>query len=595
MNQKLSIDIHGQDDGSPQRRSRGLVRITRSNLLLLKAALLDRDRAIAAYQEWRPTLDLETISYGQQRLLPLLQNNLARFGIEDPLADRFRGIRRYFWVRNLKAMAFAKRVFAALDNAGVPFIVLKGAALVACYFTSRSLRPMDDIDILVREDRLADAIAVLTAMNLHPDRISPRDILLNSRNNRSMLPGRNFFGPDGNIDLHWKALHLDRRPEADDRFWQNHLNSSLDGAPIRVLDPAHQLILTCAHAAQRFAAAAAEQWPADAITVIRGSADLCLERLISEARQRGLSAIIAESLDFLEQEFNVSILTTAVSRMRIASTWTERAEMRLLADPLKPTRLSYWLGELLDFRRRSPGRVSRSIPRVLPALMKSWAGVDQIIPAIIVAAQALAGRPSWLRRLLGRDRYRLIPDTDRLPKVGDTLKLDCPELEETPFIAGWSIPEPTGRWTCGHEATVAWCVKGQDQDLALFIDGIPALHEKALLQQIDLWANDQRIASWRFKLNSLSPLPARIRVPGSLIRNRDVLMLTFLIRRPVGIHAQGLHLHSLTLRAEKNWTSEIRVATDEAHSSYLRQKPFPKRIVNVSNWIIATNDNDGPA
>ena len=410
---------------------------------------------------------------------------------------------------------------------------------------------MDDIDILVREDRLADAIAVLTAMNLHPDRISPRDILLNSHNDRSIVPGCNFVGPDGNIDLHWKALHLDRRPEADDRFWQNHCNSSLDGAPIRVLDPAHQLILTCAHAAQRFAAAAAEQWPADAITVIRGSTDLCLERLISETGQRGLSAIIAESLDFLDQEFNVSILTAAVSRMRTESTWTERAELRLLADPPRPTRLSNWLGDLLDFRRRSPGRVSRSIPGVLPTFIKSWAGVGKIIPAIIVAAQVLVGRPGWLRRLLGRDRYRILPDADRLPKVGDTLKLDCLELEETPFIAGWSIPEPAGRWTRGHEATVAWCVKGQTQDLALFIEGIPALHEKALLQQIDLWANDQRIASWRFKLNTLSQLPARIRVPGSLIRNRDVLMLSFLIRRPAGIHAQGLYLQSLTLRAEK--------------------------------------------
>ena len=78
-------------------------------------------------------------------------------------------------------MAFAQRVFAALDQAGVPFIVLKGAALIACYLADRSLRPMDDIDILVPEDRLADAIAVLTAMNLHPEGISLRDLMLNSR------------------------------------------------------------------------------------------------------------------------------------------------------------------------------------------------------------------------------------------------------------------------------------------------------------------------------------------------------------------------------------------------------------------------------
>src|ERR1700720_1790425 len=78
-------------------------RLSRSDLFLLKAALFDGNAALAAYREWRPTLDFANITYGQQRLLPLLQRNLTRLGIEDPLSDRFRGIRRYFWVRNLKA------------------------------------------------------------------------------------------------------------------------------------------------------------------------------------------------------------------------------------------------------------------------------------------------------------------------------------------------------------------------------------------------------------------------------------------------------------------------------------------------------------
>src|SRR6476619_3545218 len=130
---KLPGQFQGHDDSPPRCRFGSFVqRISPSSLLLLKAALLDEDAAIAAYRAWRTTLDLETISYSQQRLLPLLQINLTRFGLEDPLVDRFRGIRRYFWVRNLKAMAFAKRVFTALDHMGVPFIVLKGAALIAC-------------------------------------------------------------------------------------------------------------------------------------------------------------------------------------------------------------------------------------------------------------------------------------------------------------------------------------------------------------------------------------------------------------------------------------------------------------------------------
>ena len=553
LTHKLPSQIEDQEDSPPRRRSRSFVqRISPSNLLLLKAALLDEDAAIAAYRAWRPTLDLETISYGQQRLLPLLQSNLTRFGIEDPLLERFRGIRRYFWVRNLKAMTFAQRVFAALDQSRCPFHRPQGSS------SSRVLsgRPQPSPDGRHRHSRPRGPSGKCDRCPNGDKSTCQREFLpaislLSSV--RSSVPGWEFLGPDQNIDLHWKALHLDHRPEADDRFWQAHREASLDGMPIRVLDPADQLIHICAHAAQQHAAAAAEQWPADAILVIRGSTDLCVERLVSEADQRGLSAIIAEGLGFLAQEFNVSIPNAAISRMRSAASWTERAEIRLRADPPK-TRIGQGLLTLLDFRRRNPGGVSRSIARVLPTFLKNWAGVGQITPALIVAAQAILGRPGSLRRILGRDRYRILPDIDRLPKVGETFKLGGPEFEEAPLITGWSIPEPTGRWTVGQEATIAWCVRGQDQDLTLLIDGIPALHEKPPLQRIELWANDRCLASWRFQMDTVSPLPARILVPRGLIRNRDVLMLTFLIYRPVcpvGIDTRGLYLRSLTLKAER--------------------------------------------
>ena len=131
------------------------------------------------------------------------------------------------------------------------------------------------------------------------------------------------------------------------------------------------------------------------------------------------------------------------------------------------------------------------------------------------------------------------------------------EIDDPSLISGWSGPEPTGRWTLGHEATVAWDIRGQDQDLTLRVDGDALLYENVPLQVIELWANDRRIASWRFQYGEVSPLPARLSVPRELIRNRDVLKLTFLIRNPVcpaelGIspdtRALGFRLRSLTLK-----------------------------------------------
>ena len=120
---------------------------------------------------------------------------------------------------------------------------------------------------------------------------------------------------------------------------------------IEVLDPADQLLQICAHAAQPAAGAAAEQWPADAALVIRGSADLCFDRLVGESSQRGLSAIMAEAMTFLADEIELPIPRTFISRLRAAADWTERREMRLLAEGSPRGRPSHLLLAFQDFRR----------------------------------------------------------------------------------------------------------------------------------------------------------------------------------------------------------------------------------------------------
>jgi glycosyltransferase involved in cell wall biosynthesis len=531
-------------------------RMSPSNLLLLKSALLDGDAAIAAYREWRPTLDLATLTYDQQRLLPLLQRNLTRLGISDPEMNRFRGIRRYFWAQNLKAMTFAKPVFAALDRAGVPFIVLKGAALVACYLEDRSLRPMDDIDILVPEERLADAASILEGMNLLPKDMSRRQLMENIRL-RSSLPGWPFVGPQGNLDLHWKALHLDRRPQADEVFWQGRRKACLDGMEINVLDPADQLLHIFAHAAQRSSGAALLLWPADASLIVRSEPNLSYERLVSEAARRRLSAIVAEGLSLFADELYLPVPRDAISRLRAAASRVERHEMSLLAG-LHTSNVGH-SGQLLlefqDFRRSDRKAFDQPIIATLAAFLKAWTGAAGIGAALIVAGQAMLGTPAWLRRILGRDCYRVVPDVARLPKIGDEVNLGS-AIDETALIAGWSIPEPTGRWTVGYEATVAWSVRGCRDDLTLCVDGYALLYEKAPLQLIELCLNDRKIATWHFRLGEASPLPAKIFVPNELLRENDIANFTFLIRSPrspaefgVSIDPRplGLHLRSLAL------------------------------------------------
>ncbi len=525
------------------------------NVLLLKAALLDGDSALAAYAAWRATLDLNTISIGEQRLLPLLHRNLMRLGVSDPLSDRFRGIRRFYWVDNRKRMIFAREVFEAFNRAGVPFIALKGAALAACYLEDLSLRQMHDVDILVTEERLADAAAVLAEKQLLPRDLPLRYVVTSDRL-RSFAPGWAFGDREKTIDLHWKALHLDRRPQADEEFWRAAREATLDGTALRVLDPADQLLHICAHAAQRGGAEAVNRWPADTALVIRGSPDLSFERLVGGAARHRISAIMADALSVLADEFDLSIPRGAIASLRNAATWSERAEMRLAGQPY--SRLTAPARMFLDFQdfRRSNHNPYNGMAGALAAFPKRRMGVAGIGAGLVLAIETGLGNPGWLRRLIGRDRYRMVPDPVRLPKVGDELSLAGVAFDETPLILGWSYPELTGRWTLGHEATIAWSVRGHEDALELHVDGHAFLHKNAPTKSIKLCLNDRQVAHWRFRIDGASPLPARIAIPAALTCNRDVLMLTFVIQSPcspaeVGLSADpralGLHLRSISL------------------------------------------------
>jgi hypothetical protein len=529
--------------------------MSQTNILLLKAALLDGDSALAAYSAWRATLDLNTISIGEQRLLPLLHRNLLRHGVSDPLSDRFRGVRRFYWVDNRKRMIFAREVFEALNRASVPFIALKGVALAACYLADTSLRPMNDVDILVTEARLADAAAVLSENQLLPQDL-PLEYVVTSARLRSFTPGWAFGGRENAIDLHWKALHFDGRPQADEEFWRGAREATLDGTTFRVFDPADQLLHICAHAAQRGCAEAVNTWPADAALVIRGSSDLSFERLVDGAAQHRISAIMADALSILAGEFALSVPSSTIASLRNAAAWSELAEMRLsdrrYSSLAAPSRM------FLDFQefRRSNHNPCNGLFSALSEFFKKKMGAAGFSAGLILAIQNSFGNPVFLRRLLGRDRYRMVPDHNHLPKIGDELNFGDFSFDESPLISGWSILEPTGRWTVGTEATVVWSVRGHENELELRVDGHAFLHKNAPKKSIKLWIGGRQIAHWQFRLDGASPLPTRVAIPASLVRNRDVLMLTFTIQSPcspadVGESSDprtlGFHLRSMSL------------------------------------------------
>jgi len=101
---------------------------------------------------------------------PLLHRKLR--GIKLPQATAAALHTAYYQTLAQNTLLFAElnRILAALAQAGIPVIVLKGAALVATVYgqaapgTGLALRPMGDLDVLVRERALYRAVRTVEAL-----------------------------------------------------------------------------------------------------------------------------------------------------------------------------------------------------------------------------------------------------------------------------------------------------------------------------------------------------------------------------------------------------------------------------------------------
>lgn len=281
--------------------------------LLLKAALLQGDPAVAAYGAWRRNLDLDAIAGPEFRILPLLSANLPRLGIRDPDQPRLQGIRRQELYRNRTRFHALGRTLANLGQKGIPVMLLKGAAICAAVRGDWSVRHMSDIDILVPADQAADAWAVFEADGwVH-------DLPQMARRRREYIrhfPNIPFLRPDGQVvELHWRPLWQRRHPRQEEAFWKESQEVDLDGLKVRVLSPTHQLLQVLAHAALSLSEPGPE-WITDSFAILASKGrEVDWEEFVRFTRERRICRTFAAQLHWLRTELGAPVPEEVVDRL----------------------------------------------------------------------------------------------------------------------------------------------------------------------------------------------------------------------------------------------------------------------------------------
>ena len=294
---------------------------------LLRAALLSGDEARCAWEAWLARApSFEALDHGSLRLLPLLYGNLRALGVDHPHLALLKGTYRKAWYQNTLLLQDLAALLRALHAAGVPTLILKGAALVRTVYPDVASRPLGDVDVLVRGDDAVRGIEVLRRAGLRPS--------------HPVTPGRlplvhsvGFEGPAGRkVDLHWHLVEEDCRPGADDGFWERAVPATVESVKTLALDATDHLFHACVHGA-RWQREPPLRWVADATLLARTGA-VEWDRLIGLGERHRLVLPLLHALRYLESRRLVAVPDSIPERLAAlpVAAW-ERREFHLKTRP----------------------------------------------------------------------------------------------------------------------------------------------------------------------------------------------------------------------------------------------------------------------
>jgi len=174
-------------------------------------------------------------------------------------------------VRNTHLSNELREVVRHLAAEGIVVIVLKGVALSETVYGNPGLRPMSDLDLLVRRRDVRDALDALAPFGYRPSTIEPfSDKFADWEIKRVLYKN----GPvPAVLDLHWCLFSSDYHQYtlSTDWFWETALPAPILGTPCSVLGPEGQILHLCAHLAYHHGQKDAPQllWLHDVAEVIR--------------------------------------------------------------------------------------------------------------------------------------------------------------------------------------------------------------------------------------------------------------------------------------------------------------------------------------
>ncbi len=324
---------------------------------------------------WLDSTDLDAANDGLIRLLPMLHNKMKRQGVIHPEADRIRGIYRHTLYRNRLLMHRGILIVNILRGAGVPALLLKGAAMLAAPGFDLGTRPMCDLDILVPEQTDLVGLEEVIRKSEFPE---PRFI---SRSRNTLC----FLDKNGlEYDLQCEIIHANGPRGASQIFWDYAAAAVYQDQPISVLSPGHFIFHTMIHG-MRHNDISPIRWVADVLQWKASHVGFDWQKVARVAVHfRSQDPIIAGLEYLLESGFVGAEVRPAISFLKDeeVSSFDRRYFRSIAICPKKETRMRRLLRLTDEYSRQSAFENRRRTPLRLLGFLRDRIGGQSILSGL---------------------------------------------------------------------------------------------------------------------------------------------------------------------------------------------------------------------
>ncbi|MEM6287587.1 MAG: nucleotidyltransferase family protein [Bacteroidota bacterium] len=274
--------------------------------LLLRASLLDRPEAEAAWEAWLATNDIEDVDMPTYFIFPTLYHNLQRVGLQSAVVTKLSGVYRFTWAKNEVALRSLAEVVRVLDAEAIPTVALKGAALLRRHYRDPGARMMNDVDVLVRD---GDAIRALTA--LQEAGWTPETPIPDARHLPFLHAIPVQHAQHVEADIHWRPFLVDAPLGAEAALFDRAETAPAVGT--RAPDATDLLMMVCVHGRKPDMHSTC-RWIADAVTIAQ-SAEIDWGRLGDDAQALGVLLPLRDALTKVAELFPASVPEAALAAM----------------------------------------------------------------------------------------------------------------------------------------------------------------------------------------------------------------------------------------------------------------------------------------